>query len=135
MHGSFRWWMVPLVFLLSLVFLAGLFLRDLFPPSAAGPAVVLPDKAAEAVDELDEVTAFTRKLAGPLMDNATDAAKAELDEMHRRVLAWKSELPADEWKALHVIVMGSAMPRKDNRAVQYFARLLGEPGEGPRIIY
>ncbi len=31
--------------------------------------------------------------------------------------------------------MGSQMPRKDNLAVQYFARLLGETGEGRRIIY
>jgi hypothetical protein len=31
--------------------------------------------------------------------------------------------------------MGSQLPRKDNLAVQYFARLLGEKGEGKRIVY
>jgi hypothetical protein len=31
--------------------------------------------------------------------------------------------------------MGPQLPRKDNLAVQYFARLLGEPGEGRRIVY
>ena len=34
-----------------------------------------------------------------------------------------------------VIVQGTQPPRKDNLAVQYFARLLGEPGEGRRILY
>ena len=31
--------------------------------------------------------------------------------------------------------MGSAMPRQQNLAVQYFAWLLSEPGEGKRIVY
>jgi hypothetical protein len=31
--------------------------------------------------------------------------------------------------------MGSALPRRDNLAVQFFAKILGEPGEGKRIIY
>jgi hypothetical protein len=31
--------------------------------------------------------------------------------------------------------MGTQAPRKGNLAVQYFARLLGEPGEGRRIVY
>jgi hypothetical protein len=31
--------------------------------------------------------------------------------------------------------MGSAMPRQGQIVVQYFAKLLGEPGEGRRIIY
>ena len=35
-----------------------------------------------------------------------------------------------EWKSLRVIVQGSAQPRKGHLAVQYFARLLGEAGEG-----
>jgi hypothetical protein len=34
-----------------------------------------------------------------------------------------------------VVILGSALPRRQNLTVQYFARLLGEPGEGPRIIY
>ncbi len=33
------------------------------------------------------------------------------------------------------MILGSALPRKQGLTVQYFARLLGEPGEGPRIIY
>jgi hypothetical protein len=34
-----------------------------------------------------------------------------------------------------VIVMGGQLPRRENLAVQYFARLLGETGEGKRVLY
>ena len=70
-----------------------------------------------------------------VMKNAGDASRAELDALHARVNAWRKEMSPEEWKALKVVILGSALPRKQNEAVQYFARLLGEPGEGPRIIY
>ncbi len=79
--------------------------------------------------------AFARKTAPLLLENAADAARVEVDGLHRQVMAWRAELSADEWKALRVIVVGSALPRKRNRSVQYFARLLNEPGEGARITY
>ena len=41
----------------------------------------------------------------------------------------------EERRRLTVIVTGRALPRKDNLAVQYFARLLGLSGEGDRLIY
>ena len=34
-----------------------------------------------------------------------------------------------------MIIPGAALPRKNSMAVQYFAKLLQEPGEGRRIIY
>ncbi len=44
-------------------------------------------------------------------------------------------MPAEEWGRLRVVVIGSQMPRRDNAAVQYFSRLLGEGGEGRRLVY
>jgi hypothetical protein len=82
-----------------------------------------------------ELLAFTRRLGPLLLADIEDAARAELDAMHRQVMRWKAEMTPEEWKRLHVVVMGSAMPRKGNLSVQYFARLLREPGEGPRIVY
>jgi hypothetical protein len=38
-------------------------------------------------------------------------------------------------KGYSVVILGSAAPRKGSLTVQYFARLLGEPGEGARIVY
>jgi hypothetical protein len=83
----------------------------------------------------DEVQAFTRAMSPLVIANATDAARAQLDAMHLQMKKWRSQLTADEWQALHVVIIGSAMPRKGNLAVQYFSRLLGEKGEGLRILY
>jgi hypothetical protein len=48
---------------------------------------------------------------------------------------WRKEMTPEEWTRLRVIVMGSALPRRGNLAVQYFARLLGEKSESPRLVY
>jgi len=98
------------------------------------------DKFLAAVIERREVTKDALdayyKLVRPEIDaNAADAARAQIDGFHRQMTAWKERLTEKEWGRLTVIVMGSQMPRKDNLAVQYFARLLGAGGEGRRIIY
>jgi hypothetical protein len=82
-----------------------------------------------------ELENFTRGLGRDLLANAADAARAELDALDKQVRAWRATLPAEAWKQLHVVVMGSALPRRGNLATQYFARLLGEKGEGRRIVY
>ena len=83
----------------------------------------------------EERAKFARRMTPMVMKNVGEAARAELDALHARVSAWRSEMTPDEWKALKVVILGSALPRKQSLTVQYFARLLGEPGEGPRIIY
>ena len=82
-----------------------------------------------------ERVAFARKTAPLLLANIADAARVQIDGYHARVSAWRRKLTADEWGKLRVVVMGSQMPRKQHLAVQYFARLLGETGEGRRIVY
>ncbi len=82
-----------------------------------------------------ERIAFMRKMTPLLMANAAAAARAALDTLHRQVCDWKKELTTQEWNRLAVIVDGRQLPRKDNLAVQYFARLLGQPGESERLIY
>jgi hypothetical protein len=83
----------------------------------------------------DERVAFTRRMTPLLMANASAAARAALVSLHRQVCEWKGQLTPQEWSRLTVIVIGRQLPRKDNLAIQYFARLLGQPGEGKRIIY
>ena len=83
----------------------------------------------------EERLRFARRMTPMVMKNAGEAARAELDALHARIGAWRAEMTPEEWKALKVVILGSALPRKQNLTVQYFARLLGEPGEGPRIIY
>src|SRR5262249_12525181 len=48
---------------------------------------------------------------------------------------WRAELTAEEWKSLRILIQGSHMVRQGSLNVQFFARLLGEKGESPRIIY
>jgi hypothetical protein len=82
-----------------------------------------------------ELSRFTRE-AGPLvLANADEAARMQLDALHAQTTAWRRQMTPEEWQRLRVVVVGSAMPRKQNLAVQYFARLLGEPGEGRRLVY
>jgi hypothetical protein len=83
----------------------------------------------------EERVAFARRMTPIVMKNVGEAARAELDSLHARIRAWRSEMTPEEWKGLKVVILGSALPRKQSLTVQYFARLLGEPGEGARIIY
>jgi hypothetical protein len=94
------------------------------------------DGAAEGRCHEPERLEALLKDVRPLVDeNTAEAARLQLDALHKQVRAWRGEFTDREWDGLLVVVMGSQLPRKDNLAVQYFARLLGEPGEGKRIVY
>jgi hypothetical protein len=54
--------------------------------------------------------------------------------MHAQVSAWRNAVPVAEWAKL-LVVQGGPMPRKENVAVQYFAKLLGVPGECEQRVY
>jgi hypothetical protein len=82
-----------------------------------------------------ELRAFLRGVAPLLDENTREAAEAQINGLHREMQRYRSQLSEAEWKRLRVIVQGSQPPRKDHLAVQYFARLLGETGEGARIVY
>lgn len=92
---------------------------------------VLADKKVKS----DSLLTFTRKIGPALLTSAGYAASTQLDEMHKQVMAWKAEMTEAEWRQLRVLIPGSGPPRKDNLRTQYFARLLGEKGEGERILY
>ena len=77
---------------------------------------------------------FARQMAPMLLENVDEAARVELDALHSHVSEWRNQMTPDEWKALHVVVMVAHMPRDEELTVQYFQRLLDEPGEGHRII-
>lgn len=78
---------------------------------------------------------FTRRLAPEVLANAYDASRVQIEATHAQVGAWRKLLRPDEWERLRVVVVGGQMPRKGNIGVQYFCKLLNEPGEGRRIIY
>jgi hypothetical protein len=78
---------------------------------------------------------FARQMTSVLLENVDEAARAELDALHSHVSEWRHQMTPDEWKALHVVVMGAHMPRDEEITMQYFERLLDEPIEGRRIIF
>ncbi len=95
----------------------------------------LDSAVAKKKVETSELTAFARGMRPLLQANIAEAARAELDALDRQVRVWRGEMTLEEWKQLRVLILGSALLRKNNLATQYFVRLLGEAGEGPRIIY
>ena len=133
--------------------LAGL--RKLIPPAEASldtlklPAATLARQkqiAAASLAFLDDVAgkrkfarsvllAFTRRMAPLVMENVTEAARAQLDAAHAQVLAWRRDLSPREWNQLHVLIIGPHMPREDLVVTQYFLRLLHEASEGRRVVY
>jgi len=133
--------------------LAGL--RELIPPAEASldtlklsAATLARQKriVAESLAFLDDVAgrgkfarslllAFTRGMAPLVMQNVTEATRAQLDATHTQVSAWRQELSAQEWDRLHVLIIGPHMPRENLVVMQYFLRLLHEPGEGRRVVY
>jgi hypothetical protein len=85
---------------------------------------------------------FVRQVGPLILQNADEAAVAQIDLTHQRVMAWKKSLTPAEWEKLIVIVRGFQMPRRYNIATVYFSWLLNEkphrlgyPGESRRLIY
>jgi hypothetical protein len=133
--------------------LAGL--RELIPPAEASlDAVKLPagtlarqkQIVAASLAFLDDVAgkhkvarssllAFTRSMTPLVMQNVTEATRAQLDATHAQVSSWRRDLTPQEWDQLHVLIIGPHMPREDLVVMQYFLRLLHEPAEGGRVVY
>ena len=82
-----------------------------------------------------ELAFFLETVRPLILNNVKQAAKFRIDHFHRQIIAWKKTIPQEEWDRLHVVVLGAAMPRKNNLAVQYFSKLLGVRGEGLKITY
>lgn len=83
----------------------------------------------------DDLTRYCRASRPDVMANCGAAAKAQMAGTHKQMMAWKAEMTPDEWAGLVAVIPGRQTPRAGNAAVQYFARLWGEPGECRRIVY
>jgi hypothetical protein len=92
---------------------------------------VLKDGRCRA-QELDRLVDGLRPA---IVQNAAEAARLRIDNYHSQMKRWRREVSVDEWRSLHVIIPGAAMPRKNSLAVSYFAKLFQQDGEGDRVIY
>lgn len=82
-----------------------------------------------------EVAVFTKQMGPLVMENAAEAARAQIDALHAQVMAWRKEMGPEGWKQVRVVVMGSHMPREGNLAMRYFTRVLDEPVDDRRLMY
>jgi hypothetical protein len=82
-----------------------------------------------------EVKDFASGVRPLLLKNVEEAAELQIRAYDRQIALWKQSFPRLDWGRMKVVITGSALPRKQNLATQYFARLLGVSGEGPRIVY
>jgi len=84
---------------------------------------------------MEELYAFTRGMLPMIKANLRGAAKSELDAIHQQVMAWKKEIPPDQWQQLRVTIKGAVLARDGSLAKQYFERVLGVDHEGARLAY
>jgi hypothetical protein len=82
-----------------------------------------------------QLLAFTHRMAPLVMQNVTEATRAQLDAVHAQISTWRRDLDPKEWNQLHVLIIGPHMPRQGLVLTQYFLRLLHEPAEGRRVVY
>jgi hypothetical protein len=101
----------------------------------AASEAFLDDVAGRHRFERSALLAFTRDMAPLVMENVTEATRAQLDATHTQVSAWRRDLSPREWSQLHVLIIGAHMPREGQAVTQYFLRLLNEPREGRRVVY
>jgi hypothetical protein len=91
--------------------------------------------AARRTFARSQLIAFTRRMAPLVMENVTEATRAQLDATHAQISVWRRDLSPQQWSRLHVVIIGPHMPREDLVVMQYFLRLLHEPKEGRRVVY
>src|SRR5215813_2127444 len=76
--------------------------------------------------EPDRSVGWERAVAPLLLENALDAARAEIGDLDAAMGDVRRRLGPAELERLHVIVVGAHMAREGEIAMQYFEKLLGE---------
>ncbi|MGL6072617.1 MAG: hypothetical protein ACRC8S_00520 [Fimbriiglobus sp.] len=79
--------------------------------------------------------AFVQTAFPLVMRNVDEAAASQLDGLHAVMTRWQQQHGDAFLAGVHVIVMGTQAPRRNNLAIQYFSHLLKLPGECSRLVY
>jgi len=82
-----------------------------------------------------ELYKFTRSVGDAALENAYFAMKEYLADLDRKTHELCSSLSPSELGRLHVIAYEGHMAQKDNAEIQYFDKLLQDPGEGMKVIF
>jgi len=98
-------------------------------------SLALLDGFRAGAPEPGRLRGFTRELGPLVLANAEAAAALELDQLDRAVGRFRQDLGPAAWSRARVVIIGAHMAREGEVSLQYFCRLLGEPGEGGRIVF
>lgn len=83
-----------------------------------------------------EREAFARKVIVPQLANAAGATRAQLVALNETMTKILANTTAEQRARLHVVVSGVHQAREDNAAMQYYRRVLQEPGPvEKRLLY
>lgn len=83
----------------------------------------------------DGLVRFLRDLRPSINAAIAAAVRLEIDAYHHQMRIWRREMSAEEWRRLRVVVVEAPQARRADLGLEYFARLLGAPVEGGRIIF
>lgn len=78
---------------------------------------------------------FLKKSTPLIQRNVLAATAAQIDVVHKLTREFYLSLDDKAKKQVLVVVSGPKAARKDHAITQYFAKMLGEKGEGARILY
>ena len=85
--------------------------------------------------ERGHLDSFVSSMRPLVMENVREAAERQLDGLHAVVQKWKKQYGDEFLKTANVVVMGSKSARRQNLAMQYFARVLHVEIEDARLIF
>ena len=105
--------------------------KEILSACIAFSSKIIADNHINRVDLIK----FVRSLLKPIQKNLDIAAKYRIDNYRDQISQWKNKLSDEQWSRLVFLIPGSPMARENNLAVQFCAKLIGEKGEGPRIVY
>jgi hypothetical protein len=99
------------------------------------PCLRLLDQTLAQGPSPERLARFAAELGPLVLANADAAAAQELQQLDQAVARLGAGLAAQDRLALKVVIAGAHMAREGEVSLQYFLRLLGERGEGGRVVY
>jgi hypothetical protein len=75
-----------------------------------------------------QLESFCAAMRGPVLDNAHDASRYQLEGLNTAMTSWQASLADGERATFHAVVSVSHQARDDNLQTRYFRALLDEPG-------
>jgi len=85
--------------------------------------------------EPGQLISFVQGLEPTIQQAIASAVRLEIDAYHAQMTEWRSQMTQEEWQRMWVVVVEAPQARERDLGVMYFAKLLGEPPEGGRVLF